>query len=134
MNPTSAQLNAVLVRSSPTAKCLPPARLQRLDCKRLTCRTDFKAREAVAITAAEKPVKLKDGSPPVAMTIPTTTGISAPYVRAVSRQFSNRRLKAAVKAGVVAPMACKYACHYIQSPFDTKNQRFIYVYMLLARQ
>ena len=74
--------------------------------KELTCRTDLNALAAVAITAAAKPARLKEGSPPVAMTMPITTGSKAAYVRPDSRESSIRRLRAAVKAGVVAPTAC----------------------------
>ena len=72
--------------------------------KELTCRTDLNALAAVAITAAAKPARLKEGSPPVAMTMPITS--KAAYVRPDSRESSIRRLRAAVKAGVVAPTAC----------------------------
>ena len=43
----------------------------------LTCRTDLNALAAVAVTAAAKPAKLKEGSAPVAMTMPITTGSRA---------------------------------------------------------
>ena len=42
-----------------------------------TCKTDLRARAAVATTEAVKPARLKDGSAPVAMTMPTITGSNA---------------------------------------------------------
>ena len=39
-----------------------------------TCKTDLRARAAVAMTEAEKPAILNDGSAPVAMTMPMMTG------------------------------------------------------------
>lgn len=43
----------------------------------LTCRTDLNALAAVAVTAAPKPARLKEGSAPVARTMPIMTGSKA---------------------------------------------------------
>lgn len=60
----------------------------------------------MAVTAAAKPARLKEGSAPVAMTMPITTGSKAAYVRLDSLAFIMSRLRTAVQAGVVAPTAC----------------------------
>lgn len=67
---------------------------------------DFSALAAVAVTAAAKPASWKEGSNPEATTIPTITGTKALYVLALSFLPTSRKPRTAVKAGVVAPIAC----------------------------
>ena len=46
---------------------------------RTALRTVFRARMTVAAMHAEKPMRLKLGSKPLAITTPNTTGTSVPY-------------------------------------------------------
>ena len=69
-------------------------------------RTVFRARATVAQMAAVKPTTLKLGSKPEATTTPSTTGMSAAYTDGASRLPMTIAAIAAVKNGVVDPIAC----------------------------
>lgn len=84
-----------------------------------TCNTDLSARIAVAITAAVNPVSWNEGSAPVAMTMPTTTGSSAAYTTQASRLRSMMNARMAVNTGVVAPIACDHPVLALARCFGT---------------
>ena len=69
-------------------------------------RTVFRALATVAVMAAVKPKRLKLGSKPDATTTPSTTGMSAAYTEGASRLPMMMAAIAAVKKGVVEPIAC----------------------------
>ncbi len=72
-------------------------------------RTVLRARATVAQMAAVKPTTLKLGSKPEATTTPSTTGMSAAYTDGASRLPITMAAIAAVKNGVVDPIACERA-------------------------
>ena len=69
-------------------------------------RTVLRARATVAQIAAVNPMTLKLGSKPEATTTPSTTGMSAAYTDGASRLPMMMAAIAAVKNGVVDPIAC----------------------------
>jgi hypothetical protein len=71
----------------------------------IPCRTDFKALPAVAVKAARNPAMLNIGSAPLAMIIPTMTGIKDRYTDLLSLWPIITAASNAVNAGVVAPIA-----------------------------
>ena len=70
----------------------------------------MRARATVAQMAAVKPTTLKLGSKPEATTTPSTTGMSAAYTDGASRLPMMMAAIAAVKNGVVDPIACNALC------------------------
>lgn len=125
----------------------------RLKTHRTPWRTVFRARATVAETAATKPNMLKLGSKPDATTTPSTTGMSAAYTDGASRLPMMMAAIAAVKKGVVDPIACgrvgmlmslqleadgdidaQWGCLALQSSVHAAKQDDLLVVMTIVRQ